>query len=156
MIGEISLPPVPHQNPFRDPEAKPEWAQLTRLAGDRAAILFEDLRGRLSKIEGLQEELYYGGAGCGWVPRYCRRDKILCMVRILPGLLEAEVELERPLCENLLASPRVAAGIKKAMRSASLDESSACVRVQLADQATARAFASLVLLKSKYVPDNPK
>ncbi len=150
MIGEISLPPVPHQNPFRDPESKPEWAQLTRLAGDRVAILFEDLRGRLGKIDGLQEELHYS-AVLGWVPRYRLGESTLCMVRIMPGLLEATVELDHPLREKLLASPRVTAGIKMAIRSASLDESSAPVLFQLANQATVRAFANVVLFKAKFV-----
>ena len=44
---------------LRDAAHKPDWARFTRLAGDHAAILFEDLRRRVSRIDGLREELFY-------------------------------------------------------------------------------------------------
>ncbi len=140
---------VQPQNPFQGPHAKPDWAQLTRLAGDRATILFEDLRRRVSKITGLQEELHYYGPGWGWAPRYHVGERTLLTVHVLPGRLEATVALEGPLRERLLTSPRVAAGIKEAIRHASIDNGTVHVRVRLSSRSDIRSLASLVLMKSK-------
>ncbi len=137
------------QNPFRDPQARPEWGQLTRLAGDRAAILFEDLRSQLGRIDGLQEDLRYTGPGQGWAPRYRLQENTLCTVWVLPGILEAAVELAKPLGEKLLASPRVATAIKEAIRTGGADNGSACARLRLSNRADVRAFANLIQIKSK-------
>jgi len=140
---------TPAENPFRDPHAKPRWAELTRLAGDRAAILFEDLRRRLAGIDGLQEELFYAGPDDGWLPRYKAGEQVLFSAHILPGALEASIELEAPLRDRALASPRVAAGIKEALRRAALAPEGN-VRLRLSSASLVRSFARLVLMKSRF------
>lgn len=137
-----------HENPFRDPKQKPEWAQLTRLAGDRAAILFEDLRRRLSKIDGLREELFYHGPEWGWGPRYKAGERILFTARILAGTLQTSLNLEGPLRERVLASSRVASGMKEMIRRAPLSQGKTAVRLCLARRSDVRSFANLVSLKS--------
>lgn len=146
----MSMAPESRPNPFRDPAARPEWAQLTRLAGDRAAILFEELRRQLSRIDGVQEELHYDGAGRGWVPRYRVKENILCAVQISPGLLEARVELESALRERLLLWPRVSAEIKQALRGAALDKGIASLRLRLSSRSGVRSLANLAALKNKF------
>ncbi len=136
-------------NPFHAAHAKPQWAQLTRLAGDRAAILFEDLRRRASKIAGLQEELHYFGPGEGWAPHYRIGEETLFIVRIRPALLEATVPLDESLRQKLLASPKVAAGIKEAIRSAPVGDPAPEIKLQLSNASTVRAFANVVRIKSK-------
>ncbi len=126
------MAPESRPNPFRDPAARPAWAQLTRLAGDRAAILFEELRRQLSRIDGVQEELHYDGAGRGWVPRYRVKENILCGVQISPGLLEARVELE------------------SALRGAALDKGIASLRLRLSNRSNVRSLAHLAALKNKF------
>jgi len=139
----------PAENPFRDPHAKPRWAELTRLAGDRAAILFEDLRRRLAGIEGVQEELFYAGPEDGWLARYKTGEQLLFSAHILPGALEASLEVEAPLRDRVLASPGVAAGIKEALRRAALAPRGK-VRLRLSSAALVRSFARLVLMKSRF------
>jgi len=135
-------------NPFVNPGHKPEWAQLTRLAGDRAAILFEELRRRLGTIEGLREDLHFFGPGTGWAPRYRVGEKALFTAHIFPGRLEVAMDIEGPLREKLLAAHAVAVRIKRALGSAS--GSGASIRVALSNRADARSFARLVRWKSKF------
>lgn len=137
-------------NLFRDPQKKPDWAQLTRWGGDRAAILFEDLRRCVSKIEGLQEELYYGGPEWGWVPRYRLGNEVLFVAHIFPGMLEATLYLEESLCGKLLKSPAVSAHMKNAIRAAPVLHREAAVRVRLRNASLVRSFAKLVLEKSQF------
>jgi hypothetical protein len=156
----MRMAPESRPNPFRDPAARPAWAQLTRLAGDRAAILFEELRRQLGRIDGVQEELHYDGAGRGWVPRYRVKENILCAVQISPGLLEARIELESALREKLLAWPRVSGEIKRTLRGAALDMGIASLRLRLRNRSDVRSLANLAGLKNKFsssdaISENP-
>lgn len=136
------------QNPFRDPAVKPTWAQLSRLAGDRAAIRFEDLRKRVGAIAGIREDLHFFGSEWGWAPRYCVEDMVLFVVRILPGSLEGTVELDAPLREKILKS-RVAGGIKEAVRRAPVRAGVASASFLLSTMRDIHLFARVVLMKSK-------
>jgi hypothetical protein len=80
------------EDTFRNPEKKPDWAQLTRLGGDRVAILFEDLRRRIGAIDGLVEDLHFANQQDGWAPRYSVGGVAIAEVRIAPGRLEAALE----------------------------------------------------------------
>jgi hypothetical protein len=124
---EISL----IQNPFRNAKAKPDWAQLTRLGGDRVAILFEELRTSISRIPGLIEELHFYGAEEGWLPRYRMDDRILLKVQILPGNLSAIIELDQQALNKLLNSAKVAGKVKAWLGTASIREGIALLRVRL-------------------------
>jgi len=150
----MRLSPEFRENPFRDARSRPEWAQLTRLAGDRASILFEDFRRCLSKIDGLQEELHYSGPERGWAPRYRVQGEVLCAVRVLPGILEGTVELEAPLCRKLLSSPKIAESIKETIRIGHPEKGVTSAQVLLKSPAAVRAFANLVLMKSRFLRSN--
>ncbi len=76
------------KNPFCDPNVKPDWAQLTRLGGDRVAILFEELRRRIGAIDGLIEDLHFASQDEGWVPRYSLDGVTIAHAHIGPGSLE--------------------------------------------------------------------
>ncbi|HLY59948.1 MAG TPA: hypothetical protein VKV95_04210 [Terriglobia bacterium] len=133
------------QNPFRDVNAKPEWAQLTRLGGDRVAILFEDLRTRISGISGLVEELHFCGPEDGWLPRYRVGDQVLLTVEVLPGNLTASVELPESLAKRLLNSPTGAGRIKTWLRAVAIREGIALLRVRLSSRTDTCSLATLVL-----------
>lgn len=81
------------KNPFCDPNVKPDWAQLTRLGGDRVAILFEELRRRIGAIGGLTEDLHFASPEEGWVPRYSLDGETIAHAHIGPGSLEATLGL---------------------------------------------------------------
>ncbi len=149
-------------NQLRDAAHKPDWARFTRLAGDHAAILFEDLRRRVSRIDGLREELFYHApegertdprsrTDWGWAPRYCIGQATLFGVFIRPGALEGVMTLESPLCERLLGSARIAARIKEAIQSAPSEAGVVTLRLPLRNVSDVRSFANLVILKSKAV-----
>ena len=136
------------QNPFQDPTVKPTWAQLSRLAGDRAAIRFEELRKKVGAIVWIPEDLHYSGADWGWVARYCVGSMVLFVVRILPGNLEGMVELDAPLREKVLKS-RIAGGIKEAVRRAPVSAGVASVSFLLSAMKDIHLFARVVLMRSK-------
>jgi hypothetical protein len=132
------------QNPFCDPEHPPQWAQLTRLAGDRTAILFEDFREQLGVIDGLVEELRYLGPEQGSVPA-CRVGKhSLCQAHILPGSLMASLKLDRPAWERALNSSRVTGRMKTILRQALDDTSAISQQVNLRTKSQIRAFTGFV------------
>ena len=133
------------RNPFRNPSAKPQWAQLTRLGGDRVAILFEDLRKRISGISGLVEELHFSGPEDGWLPRYRVGDRVLLTVQILPGSLTAQVELDESLARNLLNSPNEPGRIKAWLRPVAIREGIALLRARLTSRAHTRSLTKLLL-----------
>lgn len=136
-------------NPFRDPAAQPQWAALSRLGGDRAAILFEELRRMLAEIDGLQEELFYHGPETGWAPRYCVGSHILFSAHIGPGRLGVTMELDAAEREKLLASKRLGAGMKAAIQSPAPDRSVARVSVRLRSRSDVRALAKLIVLRHR-------
>jgi hypothetical protein len=134
---------------LKDPACRPDWAQLTRLAGDRAAILFEELRRRVGVIDGLIEELVYEGPELGWTPHYRCGEASLLSAIIRPGVLAAVATLDRRQRERALGSSRIARGIKQRIRSAPVEGEATHLRVPLSNLEDVRAFASLALLKSK-------
>jgi hypothetical protein len=140
-----------YKNPFCDRARPPQWAQLTRMAGDRAAILFEDLRSQVADIAGLIEELHYLGPELGWAPRYRVGDDPLFVACIMPGLLEANLALNRAARERVLVSRRVAILMKTAVKAAAESGGLARVRVELGSKRAVRAFARLVRFLSKNV-----
>ena len=83
------------KNPFCDPKVRPDWAQLTRLGGDRVAILFEELRRRFGAIDGLIEDLHFASQEDGWVPRYSLDGVAVARVYVGSGSLEATAVLSR-------------------------------------------------------------
>lgn len=135
-------------NPLHAAHAQPQWAQLTRLAGDRAATLFEELRQRVSRIGGLAEELHYEPQS-GWEPRYLMGGLKLFSVSIRPGLLEVTLPLDETLRQRLLAAPRVRAEIKKALEK--IENPASELTLPLSDRAAVRAFSKLVLIRGKSI-----
>ncbi len=128
---------------FRDPNVPPSWAQLTRLGGDRAAVLFEELRKRVSSIDGLREELIYQSPEWGWGPRYSAGGQVLFSAHILPGALDVSLALDAGQRENILKSSGISAEIRRAIEEnpASGD---AAVRIRLANRAAVASFSKLV------------
>ncbi len=137
-------------NPLCSLEGKPSWAHLIRLAGDRTAILFQELRRRIARIDGLQEELHDHGSEWGWGPRYRLGERILFSARLLPGRLEAKIELEGALKEKILASRKIAGHLKEAMGSAVTSAETTELLIDLSNLPLARSFAQLVIMKSRF------
>ncbi len=137
------------RNPYRDPDVRPEWAQLSRLAGDRAAILFEELRAAIGDIEGLREDVHFLNAEVGWVPRYRLGEVTLFVVSILPASLRALMELERSEVETLLASRRISQETKNLLRKAAGQDGRAAIRVDLESRGQVVSWARLVKGRSR-------
>ena len=140
-----TLPEV-RRNPFNDPAKKPQWAQLTRLGGDRVAILFEDLRREIAKVDGIVESLRYSGSEEGWVAEYRADGTTLFTARTFPGVLEATMTFDASTFERLSRSGKLGARMKNALRIA---ENSGFIRLDLNHSSAVRSFASLVVAKSK-------
>jgi len=137
--------------PWSARENKPTWAQLTRLAGDRAAILFEQLRDKVSKIDGLREELHFDPGIGRWTPRYLAGQLALFSVVIAPGRLEGRLEIDPRLRDKLITSPRIGATLRTALRDAAPAGPAIALRLPLRNQSEVRAFANLALTKSRWV-----
>ncbi len=104
------------ENLYRSRSRKPEWSELMRMAGDRAAILCYDLRSRVGEWEDVREELHYFGPAWGWAPRYRVGGTTLCIIHLLPGKIEVTLPIGKAAETRLLASRRLSAGLKRAIR----------------------------------------
>jgi hypothetical protein len=139
----------PSQNPFRNADVRPDWAQLTRLGGDRVAILFEELRTSISRIDGLIEELHFFGLEEGWLPRYRVDDQIILKVLILPGNLSAILEFDAREFNKLLNSAKVAGRVKAWLGTASIREGIALLRVRLASRTDICSLGNFLIRVSR-------
>ncbi len=139
------------QSRFRDPHARPEWAQFTRLAGDRAAILFEELRAAISDIEGLREDMHFVSEETGWAPRYRLGEVTLFIVRVLPGSLEAVMELERAESEALLTARGISNEIRDVLQKAVARDGRTTIARPLSRRAQVRNWAKAVRARSRAV-----
>ncbi len=143
----MNFPDESVRNPIVAAHSNPHWAELIRRAGDRAAILFGELRQRVSRIDGLEEDLHDYGEEWGWAPRYRVGEQTLFIAHLLPGRLEASIDLNPSLKQSLLNSPRISAGLKETIRNAATDSSSG-LRIALPSLAAVRSFAKLVLIEA--------
>ena len=140
-------------NPVTAGHTNLQWAQLTRLAGDRAAILFEDLRRRVGNIAGLVEELHYDGVAQCWTPRYRLGEEVLFTAHILPAALEATLTLAAGERISLLGLRRLSSTMKQLIRQAPLVGGQVSVRVRLNSRVAVRAFASLVVTRCRHTTE---
>ena len=143
------MSPVDPPNPVTVGHANPQWAQLTRLAGDRAAILFEELRRRVGAIESLIEELYYDDVKECWMPRYRLGESVLFTAHILPAALEATVTLDIAQRDRVLSSRKLSPATKQLVPQAPTVEGLVSVHVRLNNRAAVRSFSTLIAMKSK-------
>ncbi|MEE8177922.1 MAG: DUF3788 family protein, partial [Acidobacteriota bacterium] len=109
-----SAPP----NLYRAKNRKPTWAEVIRMAGDRTAILFDELRRQLGEMGDVSEELRFQGSREGWTPLYRLGGATLCVVHLAPARMEASVPMGRKAVRDLLSSPGVSASLKAAIRKA--------------------------------------
>ena len=137
------------RNPVTAGHTNQQWAQLTRLAGDRAAILFEDLRRRVGTIAGLVEELHYDSVAERWTPRYRFGEDVVFTAHILPAALEATLTLAAGGRISLLGSRRLSSAMKQLIRQAPIVEGQISVRVRLNSRVAVREFSTLVIMKCK-------
>ncbi len=137
------------QYPFRDPQRKPDWAQLTRWGGDRVAVLFEDLRKRIGKIEGLVEDLHYTGAEDGWTPRYRVGGDTLFIAHVAPGKLEVTFRLDVARWEQLRRSGQAGRRMTQVLSAARSEEGKVSLRLPLSNRAAVRSFSALVVKAGK-------
>lgn len=140
--------PISGFRPFHDPSTKPQWAQLSRLGGDRVAILFKELRASLGKIGGITERLHFAGIEEGWVVRYGVGGAELFTARISPGKLEVKLPWESASAERPFRMPQPSAALR---RSIQISQDSNSARICLKNRAAVRSFSSLVLARSKLI-----
>ncbi len=136
-------------NPVTAGHASPQWAQLSRLAGDRAAILFEELRKRVGAIPGLVEELRYDEVEKRWTPHYLLGAEVLFTAHILPAALEAMTALSASQRDRLLRSRKIGLAMRQIIEKAPMVGGSVPVRVRLNNQAAVGAFAAVITAKSR-------
>lgn len=141
-------------NLVRGPAKKPEWANLIRQGGDRVAVLFEEMRKSLGKVEGIVERLHYAEKDARWVVQYKVGNRELCAVRISPGLLEAEIVLRQEDSDKLSRSLKP--GGQDAVVARPGETGLSSVRVRLKDRRTVRLIARLVAVQSKLVSKTTK
>jgi hypothetical protein len=154
MVQKVTAMSRADRNPVTASHTNLQWAQLTRLAGDRAALLFEDLRTRVSAIAGLVEELYYDEFAERWTPRYRLGEAVLFTAHILPAALEATLALDRGERLSLLGSRRLSFAMKHLIQQTLMIEGRVSIPVRLNSRAAVGAFSTLVAMKSKLISRN--
>ena len=149
MVQKVTAMSRVDRNPVTASHTNLQWAPLTRLAGDRAGLLFEDLRTRLSAIEGQVEELYFDEVAERWTPRSRLGEEVLFTAHILSAALEATLTLDPGERLSLLGSRRLSSTMKHLIQQTPLVEGRVSVRVRLNSRAGVGAFSTLVAMKSK-------
>jgi hypothetical protein len=137
------------RNPVTASHTNLQWAQLTRLAGDHASLLFEELRKRVATITGLVEELHYDAIAERWTPRYRLGEEVLFTAHILPAALEATLTLDARERLSLLGSRRLSSAMKHLIQQTPMLEGQVSVRVQLNSRMAVAAFSTVVAMKGK-------
>jgi len=122
---------------------------MIRLGGDRVAVLFEELRKSVGKVDGIVERLHYSGREDGWVVQYDVSGVELMTARISPGLLEANIPLSPADRESLLRMQKLSVTIKDAIRGIPKESESDQVRVPLTNRRTVHSVANLVTAKAR-------
>jgi hypothetical protein len=123
--------------------AKAGWAQLIRLGGDRVAILFDELRKPVGRIDGVGQRLQYSAIEGRWVVQYEVGEAELFTKRISPGVLEASMALSRSEVERLLQNRTLSENARDVIQNKASEAGSSSVRFLLRDRRTMRAFANL-------------
>jgi hypothetical protein len=132
-------------NPLRGPARSDGWAQLTRLAGDRAAVLLQAFRQELGRISGLQEQLFRPAPDEPWALRYRIGEEILFTMRIGPGLVEAVIPADSALRAALAHSSSFGRDHSlRQFRAVTTDES-AEIRFRIGNREDVRLFVNLAL-----------
>lgn len=137
------------QNVVRGPAKRPEWAQMIRFGGDRTAVLFGELRKSVGKVDGIVEQLRYSGRESRWVVHYEVEATELFSARISPGLLEAEIPLDRTDLESFLRMCTPGGWIKDAIDGSSNGAATERVKFKLKNRRMVRSFANLVMAKAR-------
>ncbi|HUY13685.1 MAG TPA: hypothetical protein VMX16_08650 [Terriglobia bacterium] len=132
------------QIPFRDPQLKPTWAALSRLGGDQVSILFEELRSRLSKIEGIVESREYEPSE-GWLASYRTAAGKLCQVQILPGVLTGIIDFSVAQLKSVSEWPRCSNFIKGIIGPFRDHRSTLRIKFPLQQKPQVASFAVLVI-----------
>jgi hypothetical protein len=141
-------------NLVRGPAKRPGWAQLVRLGGDRVAILFDELRKLVGRIDGIVERLHYSAPEGRWLVQYQAGGVELFTVRISPGLLEAGMLLSPSEIESILRLRKLCGSIRNEIRAAVAHPELCPIRFALKDRRTVRSFANLAQVKDKLVRDS--
>ena len=136
-------------NPFFGPEMKSKWAHLSRIGGDRVAILFAELRRRVAAIDGLAEELIFAGKKAGWTPTYSLEGKELFSAQIGAGSFEVAMRMDARERDRLLASGRLGLATKRALKEARSDADKFPVRFAVKNRGDVAAIAKLIMLRSR-------
>ncbi|MEE8257185.1 MAG: DUF3788 family protein [Acidobacteriota bacterium] len=140
-----SAPP----NLYRAKNRKPKWAEVIRMAGDRTAILFDELRRQLGEMGDVSEELRFQGSREGWTPLYRLGRATLCVVHIAPARMEASVPMGRKAVRDLLSCPGVSASLKAAIRKAPYRGNRKKPRVALPNRRAINSLARLLRFQHK-------
>src|SRR5579875_2910994 len=136
-------------NLVRGPARRPEWAQMIRLGGDRVAVLFNELRKSVGKIDGIIERLHYSAEENRWVVKYSIDGLELFTARIFPGSLEAEMALSAAEANVLLRSEALSRTLRNTIDSGLQERQAGLINFPLTNRRAARSFASLVRAKSR-------
>lgn len=119
------------------------------MAGDRTAILFDELRRQLGEMGDVSEELRFQGSREGWTPLYRRGRATLCVVHLAPARMEASVPMGRKAVRDLLSSPGVSASLKAAIRKAPYGGNRKKPRVALPNRRAINSLARLLRFQHK-------
>jgi hypothetical protein len=141
--------PVTAENPFFGSNPKTSWTKLARRGGDRVAILLEDLRKRISVVEGLTEELVLTSEAEGWAPTYSLEGKILATAHIGAASLEVELRMDAAERERLLASKRLSNTMRRALEGARDETGEFTIRFAIKRPADIASVSRWIVLRSR-------
>jgi uncharacterized protein (DUF302 family) len=138
-------------NLVRGPATQPGWARLIRLGGDRVAILVDELRKSVGRIDGVVQRMHYSATEEKWVVQYAVGGVELFTVRISPGVLEANMALSQPEAERLLQNRTLSGNIRGEIKNKTSEAGSSPGRFLLKDRRTVRSFVNLARARTNLI-----
>jgi hypothetical protein len=138
-------------NLVRGPARKAAWAQLIRLGGDRVAILFDELRKSVGRIDGVVQRLHYSVIDERWMVQYEVGDAELFTVRISPGVLEAGMALSRSEVKRLLQNRTLSKSVRDVIQNTANAGGLSSLRFPLRDRRAVRSFANLARARNSLI-----
>lgn len=138
-------------NLVRGPATQPGWAQLIRLGGDRVAILVDELRKSVGRIDGVVQRMHYSATEENWVVQYEVGGTELFTLRISPGVLKANMTLSRPEADRLLQNRTLSGNIRGEIKNRASEAEPGALRFLLKDRRTVRSFVNFARARTNVV-----
>ena len=142
-------------NRYADEELEPEPTAPLQDLPASAADRFRGVRDGLRKLDGVAESVRYMGATWRWAWEYGIGSRKLCWVHVIGSAVSVTFTLSAAEEEQVRRTPRVAAGLVRALDEGQRTGPVKWCWLELSDQRTVSAFLRLAARKAEWLIGRP-